>query len=107
MDAFFLQSSGRIFAEYKATKPVTDTITISGTGVWPEGATTDSFDVVNCAYEVSIGASYYVEDSRGKIDTELHGKAWPHVCAGKGTCPRYAVRSLKIQPGRQSKALIK
>ncbi len=71
----FLQSSGRISATYTATKTGGDQITISGTGVLPEGATTAYFEVVNCAYDFSIGGSVYVDDPHTKIDTEFHGKA--------------------------------
>jgi hypothetical protein len=70
----FLQSSGRISATYTAKKTGGDQITIFGTGVLPEGATTEYFQVVNCAYDFSIGGSVYVDDPHTKIDTEFHGK---------------------------------
>jgi len=70
-----LQSSGRMSATYTATKTGGDQITITGMGVLPEGATTAYFQVVNCAYDFSIGGSVYVDDPHTKIDTEFHGKA--------------------------------
>jgi hypothetical protein len=71
----YAQSSGRINATYKATKTGTERLTISGTGVLPEGASTDFFQVVNCSYDLAIGASAYEDKGTIKIVTALSGKA--------------------------------
>jgi len=68
--------SGRVYATYKATKTGFDVITVDGIFVTvdPAGASTGSFEVVRCDYNISIGASDFVSASGGEFDTEFHGK---------------------------------
>jgi hypothetical protein len=63
-------------AKYKAVNVGTDQISLIGRGFdIVAGASTSEFEVIECAYDVKIGASDYVEANEAQIDTQFTGKA--------------------------------
>jgi hypothetical protein len=61
---------------YKPVREGNDQITITGSGfeVASLGASTDVFEVLKCNYDITIGASDFVDGEQVKIDTQFSAK---------------------------------